>query len=225
MLNNQFAPTTFCLGLLEAPLEAVVETDWEWRNKTPIYSFRRLYGELAEMLRQLEPLTGPLSKHMWVATTAGWTAYFDNSINGSDPWSPIGHLSGRLKCRGLLISCHPDIRGRSYGQCRFDLYGQPPVDHLNLTRSVAATHDGNRWRWDEQGTVQSFENVAAYQNKRIRDRLTPQMVRDYARSVGIDPLDEAQYGRAGTIVSCPLADPSQLRTETYAQARQRLGLG
>src|SRR5438876_96369 len=104
ILSNRFAPTTFCVGFLEAPLEAVVDADAKWRKEYGKYSIIRVRGDLGIQLTQLGPLTGPQCRCLWSATTGKWTTYFDNSIIGSDPISPISFLSEQLGCRGLLIS-------------------------------------------------------------------------------------------------------------------------
>ena len=107
MFANKFAPTTFIIGFLERDLERIVNVDTNWRSTIGRFGFRPVSGGLSTMLRELEPLSGPMKRALWVETKSGWTAYFDNSINGSDPYGSISYISGLLSCRGVTISCCP----------------------------------------------------------------------------------------------------------------------
>lgn len=221
LFANQFAPTTFVIGFLERDLERIVNVDTNWRSTIGNFSFRPVAGDLSAMLRELEPLSGPKKRALWVETKSAWTAYFDNFIGGSYPYGPISYLSRLLSCRGLTISCCPDIEGQSYGQTRFDLWGQEPVDAFNCTRSVGATHDGDRWSWDVGGQPLPFEKTDSYSRKRIKDRFPSELANAYCLAVGVNPYDENFYGRAGVLVENLMIPASKCRTETYAQARMR----
>ena len=223
LLGNRFAPTTFIIGFLEGDLAAVVRADTSWRDGIGRYTHRTVGGDLGAMLRQLEPLSAPLTRSLWVQTNSNWTAYFDNSINGSDPFGPISYLSRCLGCRGLILSCCPDIPDQVYGQTRFDVYGQSPADQFNCTRVVAATNDGGRWSWDLVGEPLAFEETEAYSRKRIRDRFTPDMAVRYCSAFGVNSDADGFYGQSGCLVENLMIARSRCRTETYAQAKTRLG--
>jgi len=221
LLANRFAPTTFVIGFLERDVDAVVRADTAWCAGIGRFSHRAVAGDLGAMLGELEPLSGPLTRRLWVQTNSGWTAYFDNSIIGSDPYGPICYLSRQLGCRGLTISCCPDIRGVCYGQTRFDLYGQEPVNVFNCTRSVGATNDGGRWSWDIVGEPLAFEETETYSRKRIKDRFAPELAVRYCSALGVNPYVEDFYGQSGCLVENLVVAASRCRTETYAQARAR----
>src|SRR5262245_36742034 len=197
LFANRFAPTTFIIGFLERALEHVVNVDTNWRSTIGRFAFRPFAGDLSAMLCELEPLSGPTKRALWVETKSGWTAYFDNFINGSDPYGPISYISRLLSCRGVTISCCPDIKGQSYGHTRFDLWGQEPVDAFNCTRSVGVTHDGDRWSWDLVGRPLSFEQIETYSRKRIKDRFPPELANQYCLAVGLNPYAESFYGKSG----------------------------
>ena len=223
LFANKFAPTTFKIGFLERDLDTVISVDTAWRRGIGQYSHRVLGGELSTMLSELEPLSGPLTRLLWVRTKSAWTAYFDNFINGSDPFGPIGYLSQQLGCRGLIISCCPDIKEQSYGQTRFDVYGQAPTLEFNCTRVIAATNDGGRWSWDTIGQPLAFEETEAYSRKRIKDRLTPKLAIQYCSACGVNPYAEDFYGQSGCLVENLMIPAANCRTETYAQAGSRFG--
>jgi hypothetical protein len=58
---------------------------------------RSEYSELAQrplldLLGRLLPLESPYTRRLLVGTPAGWTAIFDNSRSGGDPWLPASQL-------------------------------------------------------------------------------------------------------------------------------------
>ena len=57
-------------------------------------------GDLQDLLGRLNPLTAPPTVILWVATKSNWTAYFDNFVNGSDPFPPISYLLSFSKSSG-----------------------------------------------------------------------------------------------------------------------------
>jgi hypothetical protein len=73
------------------------------------------------------------------------------------------------------------------------------------------------------GTPQPFEDLAAYQRRRVRDRFTPDMLVAYCSALGIRPFDEAFYRTAGQLVE-NLRITGNIRTETLQQARLSHGL-
>ena len=214
----------FCVGLLECPLDAVVEADRHWRAQIGRSEFCKLRCDLPQMLSRLEPLSGPKTRHLWIATHSKWTTYVDNFVIGSDPQSPIAYLSEILACRGLILSCRPNLNNRLFGQARFDLYGQPPVGLYNLSRSISATNDGGRWSWDTYGDPLPFEDLQSYENKSIRHRLTSEMVVRYARTLGANPFTEDYYCSVGCLVSKSNGFPSRTREVTFEESRKSIGI-
>jgi len=201
LLGNRFWPITQEIGFLEAPFTDVIDCAREWRSGIGSYPSRPLVGSLQEHLSALLPLTGAPSRHVWVATNGDWTAYFDNSRGGSDPWGPISYLSKRLACRGVALLWVPHPRTVHRGT-RFDLYGHSEDDAHRNSRSVAAMRDDDdrRWLWLAFGPVQPFESTEAYLAKRVRDRLTPEMIDHYAQALGIRPFDAGFYGQYALLV-------------------------
>jgi len=210
------------IGFLEAPFSVVIDTDADWRKSIGSYPSKPQWGSLENQLSCLLPLTAPTSRYLWVATHAGWTAYFDNDRHGSDPWGVIPFLSRRIGCRGVALLWHPDSK-MAYGGARFDLYGQPPTSELNYTRTIAAINDGGRWVWHAEGEAQPFEESDRYLAKRIQDRLSSGMIQRYAQALSIESFDISFYAQEGLLV-----ENANLRskpvTESLEEVRKRLGL-
>lgn len=222
LLGGRYAPITDAIGFLEADFAQVVAADTRWRATLGGYRGRPVNGPLPSLLDALLPLTGPLLRYVWVETAGPWTAYFDNSVLGSDTFGPVSYLAQQIGCRGVAIGYREetDRRGAS---ASFNVYGPEQTDWLNVVRSVAAVQDYGRWEWSMSGTPQPFEDVAAYQRRRVRDRLTPDMLFAYCGALGIRPFDESFYGTAGQMVE-NVGVTAPVRTETLEQARAWHGL-
>jgi hypothetical protein len=122
----------------------------------------------------------------------------------------------------MTIACRTGTskRGASTG---FSLYGPEPTEWLNLVRAVSAVQDAGRWEWTATGAVQPFEEAERYQQRRVRDRLTQDMLARYCAAFGIRPFDEAFYGAEGYLIENGNVRGS-VRTETLQQARAWHGL-
>jgi hypothetical protein len=222
LLGGRYAPITDAIGFLEADFTRVVEADTRWRDTLTGFRSRPINGPLPSLLESLLPLTGPLLRHVWVQTTGHWTAYFDNFVNGSDPFGPVSYLAQQLGCRGVQIGCREGTTRRGAG-FSFSIYGPGQTDWLNVIRGVSAVQETERWEWRATGAVQPFEDTAAYQRRRVRDRLTPEMIARYCEALGIRPFDDSFYGTTGLLVE-NVRITAPVRTETLEQARAGHGL-
>jgi hypothetical protein len=75
-------------------------------------------------------------------SAGSWTAYFDNSLRGTDAVSAVGYLSRKLQCQGLAIRVKPHTigvpgvrRGRA-GAVQFELFGPLQTTFLNYVRAA-----------------------------------------------------------------------------------------
>lgn len=222
LLGGRYAPITDAIGFLEADFAQVVAADAQWRASLGGYRGRPISGSLPSLLDALLPLTGPLLRYMWVGTTGPWTAYFDNFVVGSDTFPPVSSLAQQLGCRGVAIGCRQGTAKRG-ASASFNLYGPEDTDWLNVVRSVAAVQDNGRWKWSASGTPQPFEDLAAYNRRRVRDRLTADMLAGFCGALGIRPFDEFFYGTAGQLVE-NVRITGDVRSETLQQVRAWHGL-
>lgn len=222
LLGDRYAPITFAAGFLETDFATVVAADEVWRARLGGHIMRPLRGAFEDLLDKLLPLTGPLSRYVWVRTIGRWTAYFDNSVDGSDPFGPISYLAQQIKCRGVMIQCRPQTT-KAEGGISVSIFGPEKMEFLNYLRIVSAINDGGRWRWDISGAVQPFEEVQHYEARRIRDRLTPEMLDRYCRAMGICAFDDAFYSDQGHLVEYGNVN-NAVRILTLKQAQEMFGI-
>ncbi len=93
---------------------------------------------------------------------------------------------------------------------------------MNVVRSLSAWHDGSRWAWEATGELQDFEEPAAYARRRVRDKLTTEMVATYCAALGLEPFDEHFYGPRGVLVES--VGGEALSIKTLAETQQTLGI-
>src|SRR5262249_11192690 len=159
----------------------------------------RIDGTLPRMLDRLLPLTGPLLRNIWVRTSGRWTAYFDNFVNGGDPYGPICHGARDLNCKGVMILISPQT-ATSWRGTRFTIFGPKGPRWFNIDREISAINDEGRWDWTVSGKPQSFEDVSRYKARRVKDRFTPEMLEQYCTALGIRAFDDTFYGNKGYLV-------------------------
>jgi hypothetical protein len=104
------------------------------------------------------------------------------------------------------------------------LFSPTATDFLNFERTVSVSFDGGRWRFDANGAVQPFEEVERYDRRRISDRLTPAMLENYCRSLGIDFAGEDFWGDRGCLIATTEPVGSEAPELSLKAARVRLGL-
>jgi hypothetical protein len=227
LLDEGFAPITSSIGFLKLPLEEAQLGLEGWR--------RSLYSEVCvtcpkdgfpEVLRRLEPLTSGARPRELLVSVGEWTAYFDNSLRGTDAVSAIGHLSRRLRCYGLAIRVKPHTigmqgvrRGRA-GSVQFELFGPLPTKFLNYVRTVGVTFDGSRWVFNATGTEQRFEESAAYRKRRLRDRFTSEMLERYCQALGLDVFNPDVYGPDAAFFESTVPMSADGVTMTLAEAQE-----
>jgi hypothetical protein len=232
LLDNKLAPLTFSLGFLEMPFQTVVDAYVWWQKELDLsVVISPIELPLEQALLKLEPLITPHRKRLLMATQSAWTAYFDNGINGSDPFPPISYLSQHLHCRGLKVTCQPhtmfsEAKGERgiYGAVQFQLFAPEERDFLNIERSIIAMNDGGKWIFETAGEIQPFERSEKYKAKRIRDRFTDELLEEYCLALGIRLFDAEFYGPRGVLVEM-LGHMQEGETAlTLAEAMRRLGL-
>ena len=229
LLEERYAPITSSVGFLQVPLSEAAAALGEWRRS--LYSSvtsRPLACAFPEALNCLEPLTSGARPRELLVDHGSWTAYFDNSLQGTDAISAIGVLSRGLKCQGLAIEVVPHtiglpgvLKGRA-GAVQFTLFGPIKTRFLNYVRTVSVVFDGSRWVFNANGTEQLFEQVESYVARRVRDRFTSEMLERYCQELGVNVFDAASYGPDSMLIESEVTMPRNGVVMTLREAQKWL---
>lgn len=230
--DDAFAPVTSNIGFLQSPIKDVVDYLAAWR--TAIHGSVQqelLAGGLRENLRRLEPLTlGVRPRELLVATTnPEWTAVFDCGAFGGDPVTTIGYLARTMPTRGVMVSSIPDRRAGEgtvdrFGARQLEIYGPVATEFLNYVRTLSLVRDGARWRFDAAGVPQEFEDLDAYDNRKLTERFTEQMLLGYTAALGLEPFNEHFYPGPSVLMTSPSMPRLGSPQFTIQDARKHYGI-
>ena len=232
LLHGKWAPITFSVGFLETNIGSACDALIEWRKK--IYSsieVKTMKANLENAFLSFEGLINPPKQELLISTKSDWVAYFDNGMNGTDPFGPISYLSEIEHIRGLTITAVPhtldDDYGKesgTYGSWQFELFSSNRRDFLNIERSIGLTYDGGRWVFVNEGEILDFEDQNAYRRRNVRSRFGFEILISYCKSLGLDINNSSFYGDDCCIIS--IKDTLKHETELVEihEVQKKLGL-
>jgi hypothetical protein len=234
LLEDRWAPVTSEMGWLETEAEHAARAFAAWQRGvlTPrgiTVAVRPVSGPLEQAFSALLPLTdAERRRHLFMPTRSAWTAYVDNGWRGTDAMSAMSYMAETLGCRGLRVVAVPNTYrngdGR-YGAVMLSMYGPHQTAWLNYVRVVSASNDGGRWVFDQFGEPFPFEKREQYQARRVRDRFTFDMLKEYLRHLGLSPFEEDFYLPQGApawlVEKTGPVFPTQ-KEYTLAKAREHL---
>jgi len=202
LLDERWAPVTSEMGFLEASAEHAARAFAAWEagvlsSRGITAQVRPVSGSLEQALSVLLPLTdAERQRYLFMPTRSPWTAYLDNGWRGTEAWGPMSYMARTLGCRGLRVVAVPHTlrkdKGR-YGAVMLEVYGPHKTDWLNYLRTLYAANDGGRWVFGQSGEPFPFEKLEQYQARRVRDRFTFDMLKEYLHHLGLSPFEEDFY--------------------------------
>jgi hypothetical protein len=203
LLDDRWAPVTSEMGFLETGAEHAARAFVAWQAGLKIshgiaIEARPVSGSLEQVLSTLLPITSPGTlRDLFIPTRSPWTAYVENGWGGTDASSTIAYMArALLGCRGLRVVAVPNTirkdKGR-FGAVMLTMYGPHPTAWINTVRAVGASNDGGRWVFEQFGEPFPFEKMAQYQARRVKDRFTFDMLKEYLHHLGLAPFSEDFY--------------------------------
>jgi hypothetical protein len=196
------------MGFLELGAEQAAQAFATWQRGLPssrgfTIEVLPVSGSLEQALCRLLPLSGGENqRYLFIPTRSAWTAYVENQWTGTDAASAMSVMARRLSIRCLRVVAVPHtLRGNQgrYGGVMLDVFGpEQPEKISNTVRVVEVANDGGRWVFVQSGEPFPFEQVERYQARRVRDRFTFEMLKDYLRHLGLASFEEDFYMPPGS---------------------------
>jgi hypothetical protein len=202
LLEDRWAPVTSNLGFLETHAERAARAFAAWQgglmaSRGISVAVHQVPGSLEQVLSALLPLSSPeVRRHLFIPTRSPWTAYVENARGGTDAASAMSYMAEALGCRGMRVGAVPhtlhEDKGR-YGIIVLEVYGPQETDWLNYLRTLHVSNDGGRWVFGQSGEPFPFEKLERYQARKVRDRFTFDMLKEYLHHLGLSPFEEDFY--------------------------------
>jgi hypothetical protein len=194
VLIQRWSPITSDIGLIQVSPSELTSAFLEWQESLhTAWRLVRVEAGLAATFDALLPLSQGMRRRAFVATRSGWTAQFQNGIQGSDPFPAMSLFARKLGVLAMRICRSP--QAARHPATIWEVYAPPNLggNEYGFRRSVSVANDGGTWTFDESGEPYAFENVATYSVARKRDRFTPEMLEKYLTEFDLHPFDEDFY--------------------------------
>src|SRR6478672_5112577 len=102
-------PVTSDFGLIEAPLVDVVAAYTTWQRSIEIEHARtEIKSSLSDAFESLLPLANSKMRCLFIQTRSPWVAYFQNGIQGSDPFPVMSYLAEKMGVLAMRVCCTPE---------------------------------------------------------------------------------------------------------------------
>jgi len=199
LFGGKFSPVTNTIGFLRCDHLRAAEAFLDWqeniqRSRGVSLEKAEIHGDFQSAILKLFPLTSvERRRYLFIPTRSDWTAFLDNGHQGTDAFSPLSYLAGRLSCEGVRATCVLDGQKDRYPAVILEIYGPERTEFLNYVRSIAVAYDGKKWSFAASGSTQPFEQVEKYSSRYIQDRFRPEMLSDYLKALGIRAFEEDFY--------------------------------
>ena len=178
LFEARYPGWTACFGFLDATVDQVLTAATRGGTRDI---------EAWEDARTLENIfaAGISSPNILAPTRSSWLGIFDYNMRSHDYVAQL--LSKDAGCTAVVVWLSDTNR-------RLDIY-----DSGRATRHIQASDQDGRWEFDQSGEPLPFEDLEAYQRRRVRDRFTPEMLEAYCAALGLRPFDPDFYLASGIV--------------------------
>lgn len=221
LLGGDAGPVGWSMHYVDADLGTVVDALLTWRGELSEHVETSSSLPFEDAVGRFLPFQAPWTREL-LLPCGSWTAYLNNMIGGGDPTASANVVARRLGVAWVGATSTPRF-GPGHQSTQLSVVLPATSSGAAVERVLSADATDGRWSWFELGDALSFEEVARYQARRVRDRLDRALLLRYLSALGIPAGDEAAYG-PGVVVQQVADWPAQRppRTQTLVEARDEL---
>jgi hypothetical protein len=194
-LFEEWSPVTRDLGLIDAPIDRVVEEYLGWQQGLQLVHERvDVTSSLEAAFKILPPLSAEKRRKLFVGTSTNWTAFFQSGIQGSDPCPVMSVLSEKLECTAMRICT--SFQGDLYRGTIWEVYAPIVLggDAISgVRRTLYSANDGGSWVFGQSGEPFDFEERGLYDHSRKSERFNREIFTRYLGALGLEPFSDSFY--------------------------------
>lgn len=199
LLGGAWAPVTSTIGFINRPLdEAALE--WRvWAQGRPEewggqgVGVTEHHGKLKELLEKLLPLDGGSRWLLLETTNPEWTAVMDSSRQGANLHAALHmHFPDARGISTIEVEDVPKNLKRIPIEIARGRWGSRHLtvhDKDGLKRFLSLT-EFEPWKFNQNGEPYDFEDTSKYEEPKITDRFTHEMLVEYCRQLGLEPFED-----------------------------------
>ena len=200
-MNNYYIPYgyresgTYCISFYDTSLEILIKELLTWGSEYDwSYHISKIPNELLTK-RQFDELDNLARTNLFIPTKNRWTAHVDNGLLADCPHSMLTVIAERLHIQTVTfvfdsLNLSKNSK-RPYG-IKFVMYDGRMGSDAQV-RSIELIKDSS-WEFHTYGSRLEFEQLEAYDERLKKNRLTPQLLIDYANALDID-IESSDYYR------------------------------
>lgn len=190
MLIEQWHPVTSDFGLIQAPIDVIVEEYVDWHRSLGVDLKRRqITASASDAFKSLLPFSASPCRTLFLNTTSNWVALYQNGLENSPPTLAMSHLANKLNVLTMRVCSTQAPKSANIWEVYAPGSTLPPSD-CNLRRYIAAFREGSRWIFEQTGVPFDFERLSTYENSRKKDRFNRVLLCEYLSHFDIRPFSD-----------------------------------
>ena len=159
---------------------------WEWT-----VHHQKVSDELSlsDKIKMLEPFAQRYpNKYIILETASEWCLYMENGYRGTDVFSQPSYLSKTLGVQNISLYLSPDFKKDEFGAVMFHWRnGANKISEYAVeSRTIMVHKETSKTTFEQSGKPFVFEDLASYEKRIKKERLTVDMVAEYCKHFNID---------------------------------------
>ncbi|VTX86316.1 Uncharacterised protein [Neisseria subflava] len=147
----------------------------------------------------LEPCVILHDKNLILETVSDWCVYMENGPLGTEVFNQPGYLSETWGVENISLYLSPNFKKDEFGAVMFHWQnGTHKISEYAVeSRTIMVHKETSKTTFEQSGKPFEFENLASYEKRIKKERLTVDMVAEYCKHFNIDLFNLDFYkGRA-----------------------------
>ena len=154
---------------------------------------------LSDKIKMLEPCVILHDKYLILETVSDWCVYMENGPLGTEVFNQPDYLSKTWAVKNISLYLSPNFKKDEFGAVMFHWQnGANKISEYEVeSRTIMVHKETSKTTFEQSGKPFVFEDLASYEKRIKKERLTVDMVAEYCKHFNIDLFNLDFYkGRA-----------------------------